>query len=141
MSLYETIILYRQDITTDQAEYLTAKSAAIIRDNGGQTVKAEYWGLRNLAYKINKNKKAHYVMLQSDTPHAAVEEMERLMRINEDVLRFVTFAVDELNTEDSLLMKESNGAKLFDLEVKSAPDAAQAEKQAPSAYHENEQAS
>ena len=136
MRYYETVILFRQDITTEQAEFLTARSAKIITDNGGKTIKAEYWGLRNLAYKINKNKKAHYVMLQTETEHAAIAEMERLMKINEDILRHLTFVVDEVNAEDSVIMRESNGSRLLDLSVQEEPSVKENATDTPAAYNQ-----
>ena len=87
MPLYETVIIARQDISTQQVETLTENMSSFITDGGGKVAKVENWGLRNLAYKIKKNRKGHYVLLNLDTPVDAMKEMERNLRLNEDVLR------------------------------------------------------
>src|SRR5919206_3194421 len=96
MSFYESVFIARQDIAASQVDALADGFAAVIADQGGQVTKREYWGLRNLSYRIKKNRKGHYVLFNIDAPPAAVTEMERTMRINEDVLRFMTIRVDEL---------------------------------------------
>ena len=106
MPLYESIFIARQDIPATQVEALTTTFADIVRNNGGQVLKTEQWGLRNLAYRINKNKKGHYVMFNLDTPSAAVNEMERNMRIHEDILRFMTVRVEELEAGPSAIMRK-----------------------------------
>src|SRR6202030_3245322 len=93
------------DIPAAQVETLTASFAEIMTANGGKVEKTEQWGLRNLAYKINKNKKGHYVLFNLDAPPAAVLELERNMRINEDVLRFLTVRVDELEAGPSAVLQ------------------------------------
>ncbi|HYD32840.1 MAG TPA: 30S ribosomal protein S6, partial [Azospirillaceae bacterium] len=105
MSLYECVFIARQDISAAQAEQLTETFSGIIRDNGGQVTKTEYWGLKTLAYKIKKNRKGHYVLLNLDAPHAAVAEMERNMGINEDILRVLTIRVDALEAGPSAMMQ------------------------------------
>ncbi|MBI1272743.1 MAG: 30S ribosomal protein S6 [Alphaproteobacteria bacterium] len=105
MAYYESIFIVRQDITAAQVEALTVNFADIIRNGGGQVTKTEQWGLRTLAYKIRKNRKGHYVLFNLDAPSAAVLEMERNMRINEDVLRFMTVRVDELEAGPSAIMR------------------------------------
>lgn len=101
MPLYEHVFIARQDISPAQVEGLTETLAKIVTDNGGKIEKSEYWGLRNLQYKINKNRKGHYSLFNIDGPPAAVQELERQEKINEDVLRAMTLRVDELNAEPS----------------------------------------
>ena len=96
MPLYESVFIARQDIAAPQAEALADAFTSIIDAQGGKVTKRENWGLRNLAYKIKKNRKGHYVLLNIDGPPAAILEMERNMRIHEDVLRYLTVRVDEL---------------------------------------------
>lgn len=105
MPLYETVIIARQDISTQQVETLTENMSSFITDGGGTIAKVENWGLRNLAYKIKKNRKGHYVLLNLDTPVDAMKEMERNLRLNEDVLRHMTIKVDELEEGDSVMLQ------------------------------------
>lgn len=105
MAFYENVFIARQDISSAAVEGLTDKFAAVITENGGSVPKKEYWGLRNLAYKIKKNRKGHYVLLNIDAQPAAVEEMQRQMRINEDVLRYLTIKVEELEAAPSAVMQ------------------------------------
>lgn len=107
MSLYENIFIARQDISTAQVEALTETFANLVAENGGKVEKREYWGLRNLAYRIKKNRKGHYVLFNLEAPPAAVSELERNMRINEDVLRYLTVRVDELEAGPSSMMRRS----------------------------------
>ena len=90
MPLYEHIFLARQDVSPQQVEELTNTLTSVIDQNGGKVTKNEYWGLKSLSYRIKKNRKAHYSLLNIDAPAPAVAEMERQMRINEDILRFMT---------------------------------------------------
>lgn len=99
MPNYEHVYIARQDISPAQVEALTEEMSGIIREHGGTIQKAEYWGLRNLQYKIAKNRKGHYSLLNIEAPADAVIEMERQMRIKEDVLRFLTVRVEELDPE------------------------------------------
>ncbi|MBE7218422.1 MAG: 30S ribosomal protein S6 [Caulobacteraceae bacterium] len=99
MALYEHVVIARQDISPQQAEALNDTLKAIIEQGGGSVAKIEYWGLRNLTYRIKKNRKGHYSLLALDSPPAAVKEMERQLSINEDVLRTLTVKVDELDLE------------------------------------------
>lgn len=108
MSLYECVVIARQDIAATQVETLTDELTNILTGLGGQVSKREYWGLRNIAYRIKKNRKGHYVLLNVDAPSAAVKEMERQMSINEDVLRFLTIRVDELEEGPSAVMQSKN---------------------------------
>jgi small subunit ribosomal protein S6 len=95
MALYETVFIARQDISSAQAETLAESYSQMIADNGGKVTKTEHWGLKTLAFRMNKNRKGHYVLFNIDAPSAAVLEMERNMRINEDVLRYMTIRVEE----------------------------------------------
>jgi small subunit ribosomal protein S6 len=105
MPLYENIYIARQDATTAQVEALTETFAGIIAEQGGKVTKKEYWGLRSLAYRIKKNRKGHYTLLNIDAPPAAVTEMERNMRISEDVLRLLTVRIDELEEGPSAMLQ------------------------------------
>ena len=93
MSLYEHVFISRQDLSISQAEGLIEHFSTILSENGGKVLSQEYWGLKTMAYKINKNRKGHYVLLKSDSPPDAVEEMERLMRLHEDIMRMMTIKV------------------------------------------------
>jgi small subunit ribosomal protein S6 len=99
MALYEHIVIARQDISPQQAEALNDQLKHMIEDQGGHVAKIEYWGLRNLTYRIKKNRKGHYSLLALDAPSAAVKEMERQLSLNEDVLRYLTVRVEELDLE------------------------------------------
>ncbi len=104
MPYYEHVFIARQDISPAQVEGLTETLAKIVTDNGGKIEKSEYWGLRNLQYKINKNRKGHYSLFNIDGPPAAVHELERQEKINDDVLRALTIKVEEHNAEPSPVM-------------------------------------
>ena len=106
MPLYEHIFLSRQDVSAQQVEDLTKTYTDLLAENGGKVAKSEYWGVKSLSYRINKNRKAHYTLLNIDAPAAAVAEMERQMRINEDVLRFMTIRVDEHEEAPSVMMQK-----------------------------------
>ena len=108
MSLYECVFIARQDIATPQVESLADELSNIIVGQGGQVTKREYWGLRNIAYRIKKNRKGHYVMFNLDAPSPAVKEMERQMSINEDVLRYLTVRVETLEEGPSAVMQSKN---------------------------------
>jgi small subunit ribosomal protein S6 len=108
MPFYENIFIARQDISTTQVEALTEVFANLVAENGGKVEKREYWGLRNLAYRIKKNRKGHYVLFNLDAPPAVVNELERNMRINEDVLRYLTVRVEELEAGPSAMMQSRN---------------------------------
>ena len=106
MPLYEHIYMARQDVSAQQVEDLTKTYTELLSANGGKVTKTEYWGLKSLSYRVRKNRKAHYSLLNIDAPAAAVAEMERQMRINEDVLRFLTVRVDELEEGPSAMMQK-----------------------------------
>ena len=105
MPLYESVFIARQDIAAPQVDTLTDNIQKIIEDQGGSIAKREYWGLRSIAHKIKKNRKGHYTLLNIDAPAPAIHEMERQMRINEDVLRYLTIRMDALEEGPSVIMK------------------------------------
>lgn len=105
MALYEHVFIARQDVSATQVESITADFSKIIEENGGKVAKNEYWGLKTLAYRIKKNRKGHYVLLNVDAPHAAVAEMERQARLNEDILRYMTVRVEELEEGPSVVLR------------------------------------
>jgi small subunit ribosomal protein S6 len=106
MPLYEHIFLARQDVTAQQVEAFVEQYKGVIEENGGRVEKTEMWGVKSLAYRIKKNRKAHFTMFNLNAPAPAVAEMERQMRINEDILRFMTIKVEELETEPSVMMQK-----------------------------------
>ena len=105
MALYECVLIARQDISSSQAEGLVDQFSEIVTTNGGQVTKKEMWGLRTLAYRIKKNRKGHYALLNIDSPPEAVAEMERNMRLNEDILRYLTLRMDELEEGPSVMLQ------------------------------------
>jgi len=107
MALYEHVFLARQDLAQAQVDAIAENATKILTDNGGTVVKTETWGLRSLAYRIAKNRKAHYVMLDIDAPPSAVAELERQTNINEDIIRFMTIRVDEHESGPSAMMRRS----------------------------------
>jgi small subunit ribosomal protein S6 len=106
MPLYEHIYLARQDVSPQQVEELTNNLTEVLTQGGGKVTKNEYWGLKSLSYRIKKNRKAHYSLLNIDAPAPAVAEMERQMRINEDIIRFMTVRVDELEEGPSAMLQK-----------------------------------
>ncbi len=108
MPCYESVFIARQDISASQAEGLTENFSQIITDNGGNVVDTESWGLRSIAYRIKKNRKGHYVLMNIDAPAPAVHEMERQMRIHEDVLRYMTIRVDEIEEGPSAMLRNKD---------------------------------
>lgn len=105
MPFYESVFIARQDIAAPQAEALADTFSSIIDAQGGKVTKRENWGLRNLAYKVKKNRKGHYILFNIDAPPAAIAEMERNMRIHEDVLRYMTVRVEELEEGPSAMVR------------------------------------
>ena len=108
MPLYEHVFLARQDISPQQVETLVQGFRTLIEEQGGKIGKTEYWGLRSLAYRIKKNRKAHYELLNIDAPPAAVSELERQMRLSTDIIRFLTVRVDEHEAGPSPMMRRSD---------------------------------
>ena len=105
MRLYESVFIARQDITTAQVETMADEFAEIITSSGGSIKKREYWGLRALAYRIKKNRKGHYIMFNMETGPEALKEYERIMRLNEDVLRFLNIRIEEVIEGPSIMMQ------------------------------------
>ncbi|MBC93472.1 MAG: 30S ribosomal protein S6 [Rhodospirillaceae bacterium] len=105
MPLYEHVFIARQDISSAQVEGLVETFSGLIQKDGGKIIDVEHWGLKNLAYRIKKNRKGHYVMLNIDSPVAAINELERNERLNEDVLRYLTLRVDELEEGPSVMTR------------------------------------
>ncbi len=108
MALYEHVFIARQDLSNAQAEGLIEHFGQVLKDNGGSVVGSEYWGLKTMAYKINKNRKGHYAYVRSDAPSAAVQEMERLMRIHDDVMRVLTVRVEAHEEGPSAVVQSKN---------------------------------
>ena len=106
MPLYEHVFISRQDLSNTQAEALIEHFSTVIADNGGKVVEHEYWGVKTMAYKINKNRKGHYSFLRSDAPAPAVQEMERLMRLHDDVVRCLTIKVEKHEEGASVQMQK-----------------------------------
>jgi small subunit ribosomal protein S6 len=106
MPLYEHVFLARQDLSQAQVDALAENATKIIEENQGKVVKTETWGLRSLAYKIQKNRKAHFVMLDVDAPAPALHELERQTRVNEDIIRFMTIRVEEHEKGPSVMMRK-----------------------------------
>ncbi len=112
MAFYEHVVIARPDVSQQQVETLVEEITAIVVEKEGTVAKTEYWGLRNLAYPINKSRKGHYSLLNIDAPAAAIQEVERRLRINEDVIRFLTIRVEELSEEPSpVLSRKDRGDK------------------------------
>ena len=110
MPLYENVFIARQDISGAQVDALADTFTQLIAEQGGEIKKREYWGLRNLAYRMKKNRKGHYVLFNIEAPAAAIAELERTMRINEDVLRYLTLRVEQLEEAPSPVM-QSRGSR------------------------------
>ena len=106
MPLYEHVFLSRQDASAQQVEELTAQYKGIVEQLGGKVTKIEQWGVKSLSYRLRKNRKAHFTLLNLDTPPAAINEIERQERLNEEVLRYITVRVDELEEGPSAMMRK-----------------------------------
>ena len=111
MALYEHLLIARQDISAQQVDALATHLKTIVESEGGKVEKQEYWGLRSLAYRIKKNRKGHYVLLNINAPAKAVQELERQLKINEDVLRFMTVKVDQFDTSSNKNKREREDRK------------------------------
>ena len=108
MPFYETVFIARQDLSDAQVKALTDGYSKIITEADGKIHKVENWGLRNLAYRINKNRRGHYVLIESDVAAPAIHEVERTMRLNEDILRFMSIRLEELSKGPSIIMDKSS---------------------------------
>ena len=106
MPLYEHVMIARQDLSNAQAEGLVEHFGTVLSDNGGKVVESEYWGVKTMAYKINKNRKGHYAYLRTEAPAPAVQVMERLMRLHDDVMRVLTIKVDKHEEGPSAQMQK-----------------------------------
>ena len=126
MALYESVIIGRQDLTNSQFETLIDEFVTVIKTNEGEIKKTEYWGIRNLAYKINKNRKGHYYMLNIESPSATISEYERLLGLHEDIVRFLTIRIDKVDETSSPLMNnkvDRNRNDTTDINIKTASKA------------------
>lgn len=108
MPLYECVLIARNDVTQQQVETIADGIAANLEADGGEVRKREYWGLRSMAYRVKKNRKGHYVLLGLDAKPAFITEMERLLRLNEDILRFMTLRVDEIEEAPSAILSRKS---------------------------------
>lgn len=122
MPLYEHVMIARQDLASAQAEGLIEHFSAVLSDNGGKVVGTEYWGVKTMAYKINKNRKGHYAFFRTDAPSAAVQEMERLARLHDDVLRVLTVRVDAHEEGPSVQMQKRDDRERGDRDGAPRPD-------------------
>ena len=119
IALYESLIIGRQDLTPSQFETIIDKFASVIVSLKGEVKKRESWGLRNLAYKINKNRKGHYILLNIDGPPEAIVEYERLMRLDEDIIRFLTIKIKFIDEKPSPLMANKSDKNKVDTSIES----------------------
>ena len=108
MALYEHIFIARQDISSQQVEGLTDMITAVLEENGGKITKQEYWGIKSLAYRVKKNRKGHYSLLNIYAEHGAIAEMERRISLNDDIIRFMTLRVDAHEMEESVQLRNKN---------------------------------
>ena len=105
MPLYESVMIARQDVSSQQVESLSEELQGIVQEHGGKIEKTEFWGLRNLAYRIKKNRKGHYFMMHLDAPPIAIQELERSAQINEDIIRHLSIRVDAFEEGPSIMMQ------------------------------------
>jgi small subunit ribosomal protein S6 len=138
MSLYETVFIARHDLSPSQVDGLIKNYIQVFEENDGKVIKQEYWGLKSLAYRIKKNRKGHYVLFQIDAPSAALQEVERQMRLNEDILRYLSISVEEHDEAPSIMMKHSQRDDLsYSIDMsKKSPDS----KEQPKAVNAGETA-
>jgi len=108
MPLYEHVYLARQDLSTQQVEDLTTQFKGVIEQMGGTLAKTEYWGVKSLSFRMRKNRKAHFTLMEVDAPAAALNEIERQERLNEDILRYLTLRVEELEAGPSAMMRKAD---------------------------------
>ncbi len=111
MAFYETVFMSRQELSSKQVEQLTEEMSAFITNAGGKIHKVEQWGLMNLAYRINKSRKANYTLIEMDASAEALHEMERNMRLNEDIIRYMTIKLEELSDAPSVIMNKGSKAE------------------------------
>ncbi|WP_284165801.1 30S ribosomal protein S6 [Frigidibacter sp. SD6-1] len=116
MPLYEHVLIARQDLSNAQAEGLIEHFSTVLSDNGGKVVGTEYWGVKTMAYKINKNRKGHYAFFRTDAPAGAVQEMERLARLHDDVMRVMSIKVDAHEDGPSVQMQKRDERERGDRE-------------------------
>ena len=123
MRLYESVFIARQDISTGQVDALCDEFAGIVTEGGGKILKKEYWGLKSLAYRIKKNRKGHYVLFNIEADAATMDEYDRKLGLNEDVIRVLTVRIEEVDEEPSIIMqaKSERGPRTEDGD---APEAA-----------------
>ena len=112
MALYETVFIARQDLSPSQNDELAKQMTTIVQDNGGAVVNTEFWGLRQLAYRVSKNRKGHYVLFHIDGPPIAKNELERNLRLNEDILRFMTVSIEKLPEGPSALLRKDRDGEV-----------------------------
>ncbi len=117
MSLYELVFIIRQDIASNDVDRITDEFSKIITDNGGSLIKTEYWGLRNLSYEIDNNKKGHYTLLGFDASHDVVLELERKIKLSEDVIRYMTLSVDSISKDPSAILKSNSSDNEISIDV------------------------
>ncbi|PJK30791.1 30S ribosomal protein S6 [Minwuia thermotolerans] len=111
MAYYETVYIARPDISAQQVEQMNEEFNTLVQEQGGEIKKTEYWGLKSLAYKIKKNRKGHYVLFNLDAPAAALQEFERVMRLHDDVLRYMSIRMEELEEGPSAQMQSRGGGR------------------------------
>ena len=121
MALYEHVFIARQDISAQQVEGLVDLAQAVLEENGGKITKNEYWGLKSLAYRVKKNRKGHYTLLNIDADHAAVAELERRISLNDDIIRHMTLRVDEHEADESIQMRNRESPMRRDDDDRRAP--------------------
>ena len=125
MRLYECVIIGRQDVSSGHVEELVNEFCSIIEKDGGSVKKREYWGLRSLAYRIKKNRKGHYILLNFETNSKTLKEFERVMGLNEDILRFMTIVIDAVEENPSVMMQtkpERPRSEKIERQVSQDPD-------------------
>ena len=113
MSYYEHVFIARPEVAPQQVENIVEEIKKIVSDDGGNTIYTEYWGLKKLAYKINKSEKGHYSLLRIDSTSTTIDEIERTLKLNEDILRFITIKTNENSTEPSVMLKSSEKKDVY----------------------------
>ena len=113
MSYYEHVFIARPEVAPQQVENIVEDIKKIISEDGGDTVYTEYWGLKRLAYKINKSEKGHYSLLRIDSKSSTISEIERVQKLNEDILRFITIKTEEISKEPSVMLKSSEKKDVY----------------------------